>query len=148
MSIKKLDNRGQISVEYLLLIVVILVVLGSITIPLIGKSIDASNDISYTSDAKIAVESVADAINLVYANGPGSKRTLNIRIPQNGMNFASTANNIQLVAHLSDQNKTVNADIKYPVNISQPILNGNVLYKVTVEWFSGAKSINVNIIAA
>ena len=148
MSIIRLDDRGQISAEYLLIIVVVLVILGSVTIPFAGKSIDASNDVSWTSDAKIAVESIANAVNVVYANGPGSKRTLNVRIPQNNMSFQSNANGIQLIAKLSDRNQTVNSDIDYPVNITQPTLNSNTLYNVTVEWMTGKNFINVAVTPA
>ncbi len=73
---KGMDNRGQISAEYLLLMVIIILILSSVTIPLASKSIDASNDVSEASDAKVAVESIANAANVVYANGPGSKRTI------------------------------------------------------------------------
>lgn len=144
----RLDDRGQISAEYLLLIVVILVILGSVTIPLITDSVRASNDISWTSDAKIAVESIADAVNVVYANGPGAKRTLNIHVPRDGMSFQNNTNNIQLTAQLSDQNKIVNADINYPISITQPTLQSDTPYNVQVEWVRGNSFINVDVTAA
>ena len=53
-----MDDIGQISVEYLLLIVVILIIISAVTIPLMGKSIDASNDVSWTSDAKMQLKAL------------------------------------------------------------------------------------------
>ncbi|MBU4548087.1 MAG: class III signal peptide-containing protein, partial [Euryarchaeota archaeon] len=67
-----MDKRGQLSVEYLLLVLIILIILGTVTIPLIGDSIDASMDVSMVSDAKTAVESISSAADIVYSNGPGS----------------------------------------------------------------------------
>ncbi|HOQ19746.1 MAG: class III signal peptide-containing protein [Methanothermobacter sp.] len=79
-----MDSKGQISLEYLLLVFVSILIIGSVTIPLIGKSIDASNDISKASDAKVAVQSMANAADIVYANGPGAKRTITFYMPNNG----------------------------------------------------------------
>jgi uncharacterized protein (UPF0333 family) len=143
-----MDDRGQISAEYLLLIVVILVILGSISIPLMGKSIDASNDISWTSDAKNAVNSIANAVNLVYANGPSSKRSLAVYIPRDGMQVQSTSNILKLTTPLSSggANKTVNATINYPITSNLATLNKNY-YNVTVYWDVGKTSINVNFTA-
>ena len=78
-----MDSQGQLSVEYLLLLVVIFAVFGFMVTYLIGPSIDAGNDISRVSAASNAVDSIANAANLVYSNGPKSKRTLQVYIPDN-----------------------------------------------------------------
>lgn len=129
-----MDIRGQISVEYLLLIVVILIILGAVTIPLAGKSIDASNDVSWTSDAKVAVESVANAVDIVYANGPGAKRTIDIYIPQNNMALQTKGNNIFIATSLSgNTQKNVTATTGYTLNTSSISLNKN-WHKIQVTW--------------
>ena len=74
----KMDVKGQISVEYLMIALVFLIIMTTVTVPLIGKSINASMDVSDTSDVSNAVNSIADAVGIVYANGPGSKRTVNV----------------------------------------------------------------------
>ena len=140
-----MDYKGQISVEYLLLIVVILIILGVVTLPLIGKTIDASNDISWTSDAKNTIASVANAVNIVYSNGPQSKRTLTVYIPKNGMQFNNTSNYLGLITTLNDgTNKTVNSTIYYPVTTNINTLNKG-WYNVVVYWAVGQNSINVNL---
>ena len=139
-----MDYKGQISVEYLLLIVVILIILGTVTLPLIGRSVDASNDISWTSDAKNAISSVGNAVNIVYSNGPHAKRTLTVYIPKNGMKFNNTGNTIGLVTTLSDgTNKTVNSTIYYPVTTNVNSLNKG-WYNVVVYWDVGNNYINAN----
>ncbi len=82
MSIMGLDDRGQISAEYLLLLVVILTVFSFMISNFIGPTIDASNNVSAVSDTNVVVKSIADAVNIVYSNGPGAKRTLNVNVPK------------------------------------------------------------------
>ncbi len=95
---KGMDKRGQVSVEYLLVILVLLLVLSIVTIPLIGSSIDASNDVSQASDAKVATDTLANAADVVYANGPGAKRTVSFYIPQNtNITFANGVVKMNLV---------------------------------------------------
>ena len=74
-----MDSKGQVSVELLFLVSgIILIIMSAITIPIIGNSIDASMNVSHVSDAKSAVVNIGNAIDIVYANGPGAKRTLNV----------------------------------------------------------------------
>ncbi|MGF7119181.1 class III signal peptide-containing protein [Methanobacterium oryzae] len=134
---KGMDNKGQISAEYLLLMVIIILILSSVTIPLASQSIDASNNVTITSDAKTAVSSIADAVNVVYANGPGAVRTLDVNIPQNGMSFATNENNITLTTvSIKDSNgnaKVVSANTQFAVNNITTTLNeGN--HKVNIAW--------------
>ncbi|HML04871.1 MAG TPA: class III signal peptide-containing protein [Methanobacterium sp.] len=143
-----MDARGQISAEYLLLIVVILTIMTYITIPFMGQSIDASNDVSWTSDAKNAVSSIATAVNLVYANGPQSKRSLTVHIPKNGMQL--TYNNSYLFLNTVLNNgtsKPVNSSVNYPVTVNAPTLTSD-WYNANITWTPGSTSINVNLTKA
>jgi uncharacterized protein (UPF0333 family) len=138
-----MDDKGQISAEYLLLIVVILTILTAVTIPLMGQSIDASNDVSWTSDAKVAVESVANAVNIVYANGPGSKRTFDVYIPQNNMRLQTSGNEIFIVTNLTDgTSKNVSAATGYNLNTTSINLNKN-WHKIQVYWTIGTNTISI-----
>jgi len=73
-----MDVKGQASVEYLLLALVFLIILGSVTVPLAGDAIGNSTDVSHASDASAAINSIANAVGIVYSNGPGAKRTINV----------------------------------------------------------------------
>ncbi len=128
-----MDDRGQLSAEYLLLIVAVLVILGTVTMPLVGKSVDASNDVSDVSAASNAVNSIANAANLVYANGPGSKRTLQVDIPSD---VIVTLNDSGAFANVSLSNGSYKI-VSAPTNFKlQPntylILNGT--HTVTIWW--------------
>ncbi len=116
-----MENKGQASAEYLLLLVIILIILAAVTIPLVGYSVTATMDVSKSSDTKNAIQSIANAVNIVYANGPGAKRTINVYIPQDGnLSVNNNAKVIYQIIGLSDQNKTINASIDYATNIANP----------------------------
>ena len=142
----RMDENGQASVEYVLLALVFLIILSSVTIPLIGKSIDSSMDISDTSNVDSAVNSIANAVGVVYANGPGAKRTINVYFPADGV-LTTTNNVLTMPVTLSNgTNKNINAQLPYPVTLSP---NGNVNaktnYNATVTWATGANSITVTL---
>lgn len=129
-----MENKGQASVEYLLLLVVILIIMAAVTIPLVGSSVDATMDVSTSSDTKNALQSVANAVNLVYANGPGAKRTISVYMPQNmNITYDSASNTINQKLVLSSQNKTINASVDYTVDITNPNpIKG--WHQTQVEW--------------
>ena len=109
-----MEEKGQASVEYLLLIVVILIILASVTIPLVSSSVNSTMDVSRSSDTKNAIESMANAVNLVYANGPGAKRTIDVYLPQNmNLIFDYSSKTINQTLALSSQNKTISANVDY-----------------------------------
>lgn len=151
---KKMDVKGQVSVEYLLVILVILVIFGSISIPLVQNSISSSMDISKTSDISTAVNSIANAVNVVYSNGPGAKRTLSVYIPVNS-NFVFDGNAIKMdVTNVTVNNatKTVSADVPYTVGFQNSTTNGTTIgvqkgwyNNVTIQWPISSSSITVNM---
>lgn len=155
MSIIRLDSGGQISAEYLLLLVVILVIFGFMISNFIGPTIDASNNVSAVSDTKIVVNDIANAVNIVYANGPESKRTVSLDIPRN-MTLTFTGNmvstNITNLKYTSNGNtstsKVVSAPINYGGNISSLTLNSSSKWcTVQVYWNSSSNIISVTQIS-
>lgn len=79
-----LKNRtGQVGIEYMAILVLFLVVLipvmyiGMVDIQIQGQ----------TSQARVAVDSIADTADRVYAEGPGSITTVEVYLPP-GMNPA------------------------------------------------------------
>jgi uncharacterized protein (UPF0333 family) len=141
-----MDETGQASVEYVLLSLVFLIILGSVTIPMISKSVDSSMDVSDTSNVNSAVNSIANAVGVVYANGPGAKRTINVYFPVAGT-LSWNNNAIGMPVTLSNGTaKNINAAVPFTV-VFKP--SGNVAqktnYNATVEWAVGGASINVTL---
>lgn len=140
-----MDDKGQVSFEYLMLILVGILILGAVTIPLIGRAIDASNDVSRASDAKVAVEDIANAADIVYANGPGARRTVTFYVPKNGtIGFDSANKVIYFDVTLSNNTvRRINATTEYG-NIA---INTTTLtrgwYKAVINWPN--RSVNIVI---
>lgn len=139
-----MDENGQASVEYVLLSLIFLIILGSVTIPLVSNSISSSMDVSDTSNVNSAVNSIANAVGVVYANGPGSKRTINVYIPDSGT-LSYSGNAITMPVTLSNGTvKNVNANVPIPVVFSPSgNVNQKTNYNATVTWATGGTNINV-----
>ncbi|MDD4810872.1 MAG: hypothetical protein PHY53_06800, partial [Methanobacterium formicicum] len=140
----EMEEKGQASVEYLLLIVVILIILASVTIPLVISSVNSTMDISRASDAKNAIQNIANAVDLVYANGPGAKRTVNVYIPLNLVLQGNNTQNIGMNVPLSgNETKYVNSDLNYNVTFDNANFNQG-WSTVTVNWVVGNKAITIS----
>lgn len=119
-----MDSRGQASAEYIFLILIFLIVLTAVTIPFAGNAISSSQNVSITSDAQTSLSTIVNAVNVVYANGPGARRTVSVYFPQ--------------TATLSCDNKVLSLSLtNIPVNASNPSVlkpnvNSTVPYAVTV----------------
>jgi uncharacterized protein (UPF0333 family) len=140
----KMDVKGQASAEYLLLALVFLIILGSVTIPLVGKAVDSSMDVSDTSNVDAAVNSIANAVGVVYANGPGAKRTINVYFPVGGT-LTTNGNVLQMPVTLSNgTSKSISAPLPTAVTLSpNGLVTQKTNYNATVTWTSGSNPINV-----
>jgi uncharacterized protein (UPF0333 family) len=111
-----MDVKGQASVEYLLLALVFLIIIGSVTVPLINQGINDSLDVSHSSDASAAINSIANAIGVVYSNGPGSVRTINVYFSNANALLIYVNNTIQMsVPEYNGPNKVIDANVPITV---------------------------------
>lgn len=74
-----MDNRGQISLEYLLITVISLIVLIAFTLPLMDYGMGTAMDISDSLKVKSDLSDIALAVKTVYNEGQGSKQTVHIQ---------------------------------------------------------------------
>jgi hypothetical protein len=155
-----LDSKGQVSVEYLFLILIFLIILFTVTIPFASHAITDSQNVSVTSDAETAVSTIANAVDVVYANGPSSQRTVNVYIPQNNTNliYDGTDNllNLSLTGILVNAsipnvnvpyvNATVPSNIPITITGNNPIISTNTQWHTfTISWPVGSTiTININ----
>lgn len=90
------NQRGQVGIEYMAILVLFLIIL--IPVMYIGM-MDIQIE-GQTSQARIAVDSIADTADRVYAQGPGSTSTVEVYLPA-GMNPArSYINNSEVNINL------------------------------------------------
>lgn len=125
-----MDSRGQASAEYIFLILIFLIVLVTVTVPFAGKAITSSQNVSVTSDAQTALSTIVNAVDVVYANGPGAKRTVNVYIPQD-----TTLHYSNNVLMLDLNGIPVNASVP---DVNKPYVNLTVPYDVDVEPSGGS----------
>ncbi len=68
--------RGQSAVEYMFILGAVLAVFAAVTVPqMVNPAKEASKDASWVSQARAAVDVIANAINGVYANSEGAVMT-------------------------------------------------------------------------
>ena len=72
----KIDNQGQVSLEYLLIFAISLIILVAFTLPLAEISIENTMDITNVLNAKSDLSKISSQINQVYNEGEGSKHTV------------------------------------------------------------------------
>jgi len=146
-----MDVKGQASVEYLLLALVFLIIIGYVTVPLINNTIGNSLDVSHSADASAAINSIANAVGVVYSNGPGAVRTINVYFSRGGtLDYNSANSTIEMQVNLNETNnstnKTIDANVPIQVNFNLANVNSATNYNATVTWPVGTPSIiNVNL---
>lgn len=75
-----LDDRGQVSLEYILIFAVSLIILIAFTMPFLNETMSDTFDVSDSLKTKVDLSKIADAIKQVYGEGEGSKQTVNIDV--------------------------------------------------------------------
>ncbi|MFY9637909.1 MAG: hypothetical protein WAK14_03785 [Methanobacterium sp.] len=141
-----MDVKGQASVEYLLLALVFLIIIGSVSVPLVGKAIDSSLDVSHSSDTSAGINSIANAVGVVYSNGPGAKRTINVYFSKGGtISYNSANNTIQMPVVLSNgTSKIIDASVPIAVSLNpSATVISNTNYNATVTWPVNTNTVNV-----
>ena len=72
------EDKGQVSLEYLLIFAVSLIFLMVFTLPLTQQAIENTMDISDSLSAKSELSKISLAIKEVYGEGQGSKHTVDL----------------------------------------------------------------------
>lgn len=75
-----LDDRGQVSLEYILIFAVSLIILIAFTMPFLNETMSDTFDVSDSLKTKVDLSKIANAIKQVYGEGEGSKQTVSIDV--------------------------------------------------------------------
>lgn len=127
------DNKGQISIEYLLIFAVSLILLIVFTLPLLQFGLENTMDVSQSLNAKSELSKLSNAISQVYAEGQGSKQTVYLTFDSE-LNLKISPLYISAVVKMSDGK---NREIKVFYNSN---FNSGSLFlekgenKIIVEW--------------
>lgn len=74
-----MDDKGQISLEYLLILVISLIILIAFTLPLMDYGMGVALDVSDSLKVKSDLSDIALAVKTVYNEGQGSKQTVHVQ---------------------------------------------------------------------
>ena len=75
-------KSGQFSVEFIIIIAFLVIALATITLPMYVRARGDAQNSSDLADARKAASILANALNTVYADGVGSKQTIEYWLPK------------------------------------------------------------------
>ena len=78
-----IGNKGQLSLEYVLSSMIVILIISLISVPILLTAMDYSNDILDSINSKSELSKITDAIDFCYASGKGSKRTVLVDFNRN-----------------------------------------------------------------
>lgn len=141
-----IDKKGQLSLEYVLSSMIVILIISLISVPILLTTMDYSNDIIDSINAKSELSKITDAIDFCYASGKGSKRivyvdlnrNVDIRLYNDGnKGFAS------IDLNLSDNSKEITSSFDYN-GLNENIHLSKGFNKITVIWDEDSNMIEVN----
>lgn len=140
-----LDNKGQLSLEYILSSMIVILIITLVSVPILLTTIDFSNDLIDSINSKNELNKITDAIDFCYASGKGSKelvyldlnQNLNLRLYNDGKGGIASVN-----LNLSDDSKEISSSFDYP-NLNENIPLSKGLNKILVKWDEDSNRIEI-----
>lgn len=127
------DNKGQISLEYMLIFAVALILLIAFTLPIAQFALENTLDVSNTLNAKSELSKMSNAISQVYSEGQGSKQTVYVSMDKS-LNVKITNSYMSTSFRLSD-GKTKELKLNHNSNLeSGSLFLDKGENKIIVEW--------------
>ncbi|RLG73056.1 MAG: hypothetical protein DRO11_00635 [Methanobacteriota archaeon] len=74
-------DRGQISIDFLVVFALAMVIFSSVSIPIYLNSSEDAKIESFTAETKLLGEEIVSTFNMVYADGPDTRRVLLVDVP-------------------------------------------------------------------
>ncbi len=148
-----MKQKGQVAIEFIFILLIVIVYLFTVTKPLIDNASDIVDDIQRISRVNSETEKVAKIINDTFILGIGTKKSINVFIPAhstincysdtNKIGFSTNINISKLSPELNlcpnnicDSNKNLFNEIKL-ICTTDKLNTGN--YKIIVEKVDDAK---------
>ncbi len=127
------EDKGQVSLEYLLIFAVSIILLIAFTLPLAEIGLEKTLDVSNTMNAKGELSKLSNAVSQVYGEGQGSKQTIYMDLDKS-INVKIT-NSYLSSSYMMKDSKTKEFKLYHNSN-----LNSGSLFldkgenKIIVEW--------------
>lgn len=141
-----IDNKGQLSLEYVLSSMIAILIITLISIPVLLTAMDYSNDIIDSINSKSELSKITDAIDFCYTSGKGSKRIVmvdfnrdvDIRFYNDGKKGFAT-----ISLNLSDNAKEITNTFDYN-GLNENIHLQKGFNRIAVKWNEDSNMIEVN----
>ena len=136
------DDRGQVSLEYMLIFAISLILLAVFTLPLTERTIENTLDVSDTLDVKSDLSKMSLAVKEVYGQGQGSKQTIHI-VSSKDLQVNVADNYISCTLKLNDgQSKTEKMYFKSTLEKSSIYLKKGE-NSIVVEWPENCENMQI-----
>lgn len=140
-----IGNKGQLSLEYVLSSMIVILIISLISVPILLTAMDYSNDILDSINSKSELSKITDAIDFCYASGKGSKRTVlvdfnrnvDIRLYNDGKNGLALIN-----LNLSDNSQEITRYFDYN-GLNENIHLSKGFNRIAVKWDENSNGIEV-----
>ncbi|GEM_PF-6146245 len=87
-----LNRRGQLSIEFMMIVVIAIVYLNAVIFPNVAFGETALNDVYGVSQIQLAARQLQSAANALSIQSAGARQTIQIRLPKNGEIHCGSAN--------------------------------------------------------
>ena len=97
------NKKGQVSIEFILIILILLIYIYSVILPTLNISTDTLQDVTRLSQTKFAAQKLGMAINQLEANKGDGKKTISLFVPEGAtVTCDGPGNQISFVVEMSD----------------------------------------------
>lgn len=130
-------ETGQTAVEYLIVFSAALVIIAlATTTQMIDPAKKNSQDTLYLAQARTAADSIAEAINTVYTNGPGAVKSVSVDLDVAWWVYLENAeNSVVISVPTSDSWENLRSTIYYPLDNYHELTSiSSGVYTVIVQW--------------
>lgn len=151
-----MDKKGQIALEYLLIFFILLIIMATISIPLLHDSIEYTNDLTDSVKVESLLTEIRKNVRLVNSLDIDSKRTVSVYVPEDLVLYhtvKSGKNYLYTTLTLSDGTKK-RIELEMPCKVSFNNNSNHYYSSLKNRWYynteikciesgDGEKSINV-----
>ena len=97
------NKKGQVSIEFILIILILLIYIHSVILPTLNISTDTLQDVTRLSQTKFAAQKLGLAINQLEANKGDGKKTISLFVPEGAsITCDGIGNEIDFTVEMSD----------------------------------------------
>lgn len=140
-----IGNKGQLSLEFILSSMIVILIISLVSVPILLTAMDYSNDMVDSINSKSELSKITDAIDFCYASGKGSKRivlvdfnrNVDIRLYNDGKNGLAS-----ISLNLSDNSQEITSYFDYN-GLNENIHLSKGFNRIAVEWDEDSNVIEI-----